>query len=302
LPGIAVIVLLVAVFGRGLFWGADGTWPADDGRTASLDVVYPADGSIFPPDFVAPTFLWRDKDSEANRWAIEIAGKQGGEPLRFYCEGDPPPPGEIDKRCISDSNEIYVPPAEDGAVHSWTPDAETWKRIQQQCGQPGATVTIRGFRRDQPHNALSRGRIAVSVSKDPVGAPIFYRDVPLMPSEDERGVIKPLAKTALSLIVWRLRDVSKPKSRVVIKDMPSCANCHTFSSDGKTLGMDIDGPSGDKGAYALAPVREDMVIEDKDLITWNSYPNKPKGHKTIGFMSQVSPDGQYVVTTVNESL
>jgi len=292
LSGVAAIVLLVAVFGCDLFGTGQG----------AIDVVYPADGSIFPPDFVAPTFLWRDKDSEANHWAIEITGKQGGEPLRFYCEGDPPPQGEIDKRCISETNEIYVPYTEGGPVHSWTPDSKTWKRIQQQCARSGATVTIVGYRKDQPQKALSRGRIAISVSKDPVGAPIFYRDVPLMPSGVQNVVIKPLDKEFLPLIAWRLRDVSKPKSRVVMKDMPSCANCHTFSGDGKTLGMDIDGPSGDKGAYTLTPVKANMVIEEKDMITWNSFPDKPKGRKTIGFMSQVSPDGQHVVTTVNESV
>ena len=291
LSGAAIIVLLIVVFGRGLVGGA-----------SAIDVVYPIDGSIFPPDLVAPTFLWRDKDSKANRWAVEITGRQGSGPLRFQCEGDPPPPGEIDEKCISKTNEIYVPHAKDGPVHSWTPDAKTWKRIQQQCGASGATVTIAGFRKDQPQDILSRGRIAVSVSKDPVGASIFYRDVPLMPTEVERGVFKALVKEALPLITWRLRDVSKPKSRVVMKDMPSCANCHTFSSDGKTLGMDVDGPDGDKGAYGLAPVRKNMVIESKDLITWNSFPDKFEGHKTIGFMSQVSPDGQYVVTTVNESV
>ena len=292
LSGVAVIVLLVAVFGRGLFGGAQ----------SAIDVVYPADGSIFPPDFVAPTFLWRDEDSKANHWAIEITGKQGGEPLRFYCQGAPPPPGEIDEKCIAETNEIYVPYTEGGPVHGWTPDGETWKRIRQRCGKSGATVTIVGCREDQPQKALSRGRIVISVSKDPVGAPIFYRDVPLMPSGVQNAVIKPLDKEFLPLIVWRLRDVSKPKSRVVMKDVPSCANCHTFSGDGKTLGMDIDGPSGDKGAYTLTPVKANMVIEEKDMITWNSFPDKPKGRKTIGFMSQVSPDGQYVVTTVNEAV
>lgn len=295
LSGIAVIALLFAAFGRGLFLGMAGS-------TVSLDVVYPADGSVFPQDFVAPTFLWRDRDSEANCWAVEIVGKRGGEALRFVSRGDPPPPGKIDMRCVAETNEIYSPPAEDGPVHSWRPEAEAWQRIQQQCGRGGATVTIVGFRGDQPRKAVSRGQIAISVSEDPVGAPIFYRDVPLMPSEDKLGAVVPLSKQALPLICWRLRDVSKPESRLVMEDMPSCANCHTFSADGKTLGMDIDGRVGDKGAYALAPVRERMVIENKDMITWNSFPGKPEGHKTIGFMSQVSPDGQYVITTVNESI
>ena len=44
------------------------------------------------------------------------------------------------------------------------------------------------------------------VSADPVGAPIFYRDVPLMPSETEKGFIKPLAATAVPLIAWRMRN------------------------------------------------------------------------------------------------
>jgi len=135
-----------------------------------------------------------------------------------------------------------------------------------------------------------------------VGAPIFYRDVPLMPSPTEKGKIKPLAIQALPLIAWRLRDLSRHDNRLVLTNMPTCGNCHSFSADGKTLGMDIDGPSGDKGAYAVAPVSQHMVIEAKDIITWNSFPDKPDGHKTIGFLSRVAPDGRHVITTVNESV
>jgi tetratricopeptide (TPR) repeat protein len=292
LPGIAVIVLLVAVFGRGLLWGAEG----------ALEVVYPADRSVFPPDFTAPTFLWRDENSKANQWALEIAGKEGGEPLRFECEGLPPPPGKIDTQCIAKTNEIYVPYVKDGPVHSWTPDAETWKQIREECDRSGATVTITGFRKGRPQDVLSTGRITMSVSEDPVAAPIFYRDVPLCPAKTRLGIIEPLPKGTLPLITWRLRDVSKPESRVVMKDVPTCANCHTFSRDGKTLGMDVDGPDGDKGTYMVAPVKKKMVIKGKDLITWNSFPDRPRGHRTIGFLSQISPDGQYAVTTVNESV
>jgi tetratricopeptide (TPR) repeat protein len=269
---------------------------------SEVAVVYPPDEAIFPPDFTAPTFLWRDANSKANRWTVEISAEQGGSPLRFDCDGAVPPPLEIDKRCIAETNEIYVPPPGDSPLQGWRPDAEAWKRIKQQCGRSQVSLTITGFASGEPGKPLSSGRISISVSNDPVAAPIFYRDVPLMPAKLQSGIIKPLAKEALPLIAWRLRDVSRPESRVVMEDMPSCANCHTFSADGKTLGMDIDGPAGDKGAYGLVTTENKMVIEKKDLITWNSFPEKLKGHKTIGFMSQVSPDGQYVVSTVNESV
>ena len=35
----------------------------------------------------------------------------------------------------------------------------------------------------------------------------------------------------------------------------SCANCHSVSRDGKTMGMDVDGPKNDKGLYALFPIQ-----------------------------------------------
>ena len=88
----------------------------------------------------------------------------------------------------------------------------------------------------------------------------------------------------------------------MLTEVPTCTNCHSFSADGRTMGMDLDGPDGDKGTYVIAPVEPRMLVEDEDVITWNSFPGKPPDHKTIGFLSRVSPDGQHVVSTVNESL
>jgi len=63
--------------------------------------------------------------------------------------------------------------------------------------------------------------VSFTTSKDPVGAPIFYRDVPLMPSETKKGVIKPLAPKAQPLIAWRLRNVGETGSR-----LPAHRNAH----------------------------------------------------------------------------
>jgi tetratricopeptide (TPR) repeat protein len=131
---------------------------------------------------------------------------------------------------------------------------------------------------------------------------LFYRDVPLMPSAGKDGVIKPLDQSALPLIAWRLKDISRPDSRVLLEEMPTCANCHSFSADGATLAMDLDGPDGDKGAYAIAAIDGQVVIDDEQVISWNAFEGKPQGLNTLGFLSRVSPDGRHVVSTVNEAV
>jgi tetratricopeptide (TPR) repeat protein len=118
-----------------------------------------------------------------------------------------------------------------------------------------------------------------------------------MPSRNDVGVIQPLSANAIPLIEWRLRDLSKPDSVTVMKAIPTCGNCHSFSREGRTLGMDMDGPAGDKGAYAVVPVAKDMVINTENVFSWNDY---NKDQVTYGLFSRVSPDGRYVVSAVDE--
>ena len=268
---------------------------------AEVTIDGPQNESVFPPDMVAPRFLWHDA-GRADRWVIDIALEGRTAHIYVLSDGPPPSPGPIDERCVASTNEGYQLTPYQASARTWTPTDNVWEAIKaRSIGQP-VVATWYGWGAGAPSRVLSKGQVTLKVSADPVGAPIFYRDVPLMPSPTEEGKIKPLASHALPLIAWRLRDVSRPDSRVVLSDMPTCGNCHSFSLDGKTLGMDIDGPTGDKGAYAVAPVSQHMVIEAKDIITWNSFPDKPADHKTIGFLSRVAPDGRHVVTTVNESL
>jgi len=91
--------------------------------------------------------------------------------------------------------------------------------------------------------------------------------------------------------------VSDEQSKVVMQGLPTCANCHSLSRDGRTLGLDVDGPQNDKGLYAMVPVRKEMSIRNEDVIKWSSFSDKPN-HKRFGFMSQVSPDGKYLVTSI----
>src|SRR5208283_2857836 len=58
-------------------------------------------------------------------------------------------------------------------------------------------------------------------------------------------------------------------------------------------------PGNDKGLYAVVPVKPQMVINASDMVSWNPSHDRQFGLNRVGFMSQVSPDGKYVVTTVN---
>jgi hypothetical protein len=258
---------------------------------SAISIDYPEDGSIFPPGITPPTFLWRD--AVGTSWTIDVSFADRAPAIHFQAKGERMRIGTIDPECVENPEDQPKLTARQAATWTWTPDAETWKAIQSHSTGHAATVTITGFRGGQ--TAFSRAQIGISTSVDQVSAPIFYRDVPLMPTRGVDGVVQPLSPTTINLIQWRLRDIREPNSRIVLKNMPTCANCHSFSADGKTLGMDIDGPANDKGLYALVPVEKRMSIRRENMVQWNT--DGRVGKVRVGFMSQVSPDGKYVMST-----
>ncbi|MGO9242437.1 MAG: tetratricopeptide repeat protein [Bryobacteraceae bacterium] len=267
--------------------------PAPDSAAASITIDYPADGSIFPPEITPPTFLWRDANPAARTWRIHITFADGSAPLQAVSHGEAMRLGAIDPRCVSSSNQLPSLTPEQDAAHTWKPDPETWAEIKRHSVERPASVAITGL--DAAERPLTQARVALSTSSDPVGALIFYRDVPLMPSEGQKGIVQPLSPSLLYLINWRIRDIGQSESRVVMHDLHTCANCHSFSTDGKTMGIDVDGPNNDKGLYAIVPIRPHMAIRNQDVVSWNA--DLRVGTARVGFMSQISPDGQYVLST-----
>jgi hypothetical protein len=77
---------------------------------------------------------------------------------------------------------------------------------------------------------------------------------------------------------------------------PVCGNCHSFIADGKTIAMDVDYASN-KGSYAITDVREKVVLASDDIIAWNDYAGSGQTH---GLLSQISPDGRYAISTVED--
>ncbi|MCX8037501.1 MAG: tetratricopeptide repeat protein [Candidatus Sumerlaeia bacterium] len=224
-------------------------------------VQNPLNGAVFPPDIVAPTFRWEDKESGADTWVVAFAFDGQAEPMAFIT-----------------------------AQTRWKPYPRDWEAIKRHSIAADARVTILGIRRREPTRILSAGRLAIRTSRDEVGAPIFYREVTL-PFAD--AVKDP------SRIRWRFGPVSSPKQPpVVLEGLPVCGNCHSFSARGEWLAMDVD-YGNNKGSYVITRVARRMTLASSDIITWDGYRPEDK-QPTFGLLSQISPDGRVVVSTVKD--
>jgi len=271
---IAVGILVLGVVAGGGYWllsrGGDpnvrlmravSTFSVEQAPPAKLKILYPLDETLFPRDIVAPTFRWADHLLDVDCWAVAFDFQDGGEPMRF----------------LSDAKE-------------WTPCEEDWAPIKQRSLERPAQVSILGVQRSHPKTLLSGARISISTSQDAVEAPIFFREVPL-PFID--AVKDP------SRIRWRFGSVAKREEpRLLLDGIPSCANCHSFSRDGKTFAMDVDFAS-DKGSYMISPVEKEIAISEDKIITWSDY-DRANRKSTFGLLAQISPDGQNVLCMVKD--
>jgi Flp pilus assembly protein TadD len=234
---------------------------AADGDIARLQIASPQDGTLFPPDLVAPTFLWEDTTAGADRWHVVVRDDAGGEVLRQTVDSP-----------------------------RWRPSPDDWTRIKQRSAERDAEVTIAGFQRERGGSLLSAGQVHIRTSKDPVGDSLFYREVPL---PFLTAVQDP------SRIRWRYGTVDlEDGPPIVLENLPVCGNCHSFADNGSVLGLDVD-YGNDKGAYGIVPVSTHMVMDDDKIITWSDY-KRDDDELTFGLLSRVSPTGRYVVSTVKD--
>jgi len=169
----------------------------------------------------------------------------------------------------------------------WIASDSLWETIKLRSLNNESTIHIIGY---SGYKAISLGTIRFQTSPDPVSAPIFYREVNLPFQE---AVKDP------SRIRWRFGSVSSRQSPpIVLQNMPVCGNCHSFSADGSVLGMDVD-YANNKASYVLTRTAAEMTLATSDIITWSDY-RREDNLQTFGLLSQVSPDGRYAVSTVQD--
>lgn len=231
-------------------------------KVGALTIQYPLDGTLFPPEIIAPTFRWEDPHPHSDLWVIALNFTEGSPRMSFPCQSP-----------------------------QWTPADDVWQAIKLQSCEKPATATIVGVNRRRPGRILSATQITLTTSADEVGAPIFYREVALPFRE---AVLDPAR-----YIRWRYGPISsKEQPPVVLDNLPVCGNCHSFSSDGKTLAMEVDS-GNDKASYTVAPIEREITIDESKLITWADYQREDK-QLTFGLLCQVSPDGRFLVGTVKD--
>ena len=225
---------------------------------ATILIDYPLNETLFPPEMVPPIYRWNDSAPESRAWLVRFEFSDGKACMNFLTK-----------------------------KQHWTPRHEDWETIKQRSLEQEAKVLILGVGHGEPVRILSQAMMSFKTSKDPVGAPLFYREVNLPFIEADKD---------LSRIRWRFGSIDSPKPPIVLKNLPVCGNCHSFSRDGKMLAMDVDYASN-KGSYIITAVKEQMVLANKDIITWA---DEEKTEQANGLLSQISPDGRYVISTVKD--
>ncbi len=231
------------------------------GSFPRVELMHPIDGALFPPEIPAPVVIWGEASVECDRWLVGVSS------------GDDKPV------CLDFAS---------GSGHHLP--ADDWETIKHSFVMEKAKLVVLGFRREDPDVILVVGEASFMISEDPVEAPLFYREVNLPFKEAVKDPTK---------IQWRFGTIdSEEKPPVVLDKLPVCGNCHSFSSDGEVLGMDVDYAS-DKGSYVVARVEKEIELSRDNIFSW-AESNTKSDEKTFGLLSQVSPDGRYVVSTVRD--
>jgi tetratricopeptide (TPR) repeat protein len=235
--------------------------PSSDAVAAPLHITYPADGTLFPPEIVAPTVTWTDTSGRSERWNVVVRDAGGAEIARESVD-----------------------------AQKWRPSEDVWGTIKQKSRERDAEIVVTGVRASEPAATVASAKVRIRTSKDPVGDSLFYREVPL-----------PFLKAVQdpSKIRWRFGSIDQVNGPpIVLSNLPVCGNCHSFADDGSVLGLDVD-YGNDKGGYGILPVGKNMVMNDEKIITWSDY-KREDGEPTFGLLSRVSPTGRYVVSTVKD--
>ena len=138
----------------------------------TITIEYPLNETLFPPEMIPPKFSWNDAAPASRAWLVRIDFADGKPSMHFLARRQ-----------------------------QWTPRPEDWKNIKNRSLEQDAQVVVLGLGPVEPVRILSQAKMSFRTSKDPVGAPLFYREVKL-PFLD--------AHKDLPDIRWRFGSIATP--------------------------------------------------------------------------------------------
>jgi tetratricopeptide (TPR) repeat protein len=172
----------------------------------------------------------------------------------------------------------------------WHPPETAWRGMKKAAKGEPIDLILAGYPRARRGKLQARTSLRFVVVREAVEHPLFYREVNL-PFKD--AVKDP------SQIRWRFGGLDKGTlPPVVLEHLPVCGNCHSFTRNGQCLAMDVD-YANDKGSYVITRTGREMRLATSDIITWDDF-RREDGQLTFGLLSQISPDGRYVLSTVKD--
>ena len=222
--------------------------------SSGISISYPINNALFPSEFPAPTFEWRNKIQDSSSWEVTLT---------------------IRNKSFSVKDNTQKT--------SWTPEKSEWDSIKYLSNFDKIYFNVKKSGDDKRSD-----RVFFKISRDSVGAPILYRQIPIPFA---------LAEKQLDSMNYMLIDIgSNNPPHVAMRGFPVCGNCHSFSIDGNTIGLDLDAGRRDKGGYFISAINDTVYFNLGTYMSWS----KIEKRSTFGLFSKISPDGRYIVTTVKD--
>jgi len=171
--------------------------------------------------------------------------------------------GELIHVCVGKPNQLPSD-TQQAATRTWMPDTATWTAIKKHSSSilhHNHHVRHRFPPRPSPEAGSPSG------FQDPVAAPIFYRDVPLMPPRPKEESSNPGAK-AVPLIGLALGAMSRNPCGWYAGAPHLRAQLPFFFRDGKIAGYGSGRPQNDKRPVTPLSSQARMSIRNEDVVAW----------------------------------
>jgi len=222
-----------------------------------ISFSYPFENALFPPEFPSPVFRWKSQEPGDTLWRVELRAAHGNFLIVDTVSGN-----------------------------SYKPTPDKWNLFKNAAGHERASASLELV--TTGNKGRKRASVRFRISGDSVGAPIMYREIPLPFA---------FAEANPDSMCYRLIDIgSEHEPHTIMKKFMVCGNCHSSSADGRILGLDFDAAHRDKGGYFIAEVKDTIVYDTGNYLSWNKIQDVP----TFGMFSKISPNGRYVATTIKD--